>query len=118
VRVHHSFQRLHETIITICRLCNVDYIFTKSVDNLIAYGHGVSIRGRGFELRPESRAPKERREPVVQPPISRMKEVALEAHLVGYVGSGPYGGNGGGHGRRGACRSREGTWTPHYVNEL
>jgi hypothetical protein len=43
----------------------------------------------------------DRREPVVQPTISRMREVALEAHLYGIGGSGTYSDDDGGYGSPG-----------------
>jgi hypothetical protein len=48
--------------------------------------------GRGKELRPVHRAPKGRREPVVQPAI-QTKGGLYQAHIYGYVGSGAYGGD-------------------------
>ena len=53
VRVHLSFQRQHATKITICAISVLYYIFTKSIDNLIVYGHAVSaeeVEAKNFVL--------------------------------------------------------------------
>jgi Zn-dependent metalloprotease len=78
-----------------CTVSILDYIFTKSIDNIIVYGHAVSVEeveAKNFVLYIGHLG---RREPVVQPTISSMKEVALEAHTFGVDSSVGYGGDGG-----------------------
>ena len=67
VRVYLSCQRQYETIITICTVSILDYTFTKSIDNIIVYGHAVSaeeVEAKNFVLNIGHLG---RRELVVQP---------------------------------------------------
>ena len=65
-------------------MCNLDYIFTKSIDNLIVCGHAVSaeeVEAMNFVLNIGHLW--DVCEPVVQPTISRMKE---EGHQWRHLG--------------------------------